>query len=69
MIHYDGNVPMCINDEYEDNLMGNIQDQNVGALWKRGAFVDARELHQQGLRVESYKSCAKCSLTREGHGK
>jgi len=68
MIHYDGTVPMCINDEYEDTIMGNFLENSIQDIWQE-KFENARNLNKQGLRLESFENCRKCSLTREGHGK
>jgi len=68
MIHYNGLVPMCINDEYENSVMGDVMNEKIRNIWKGTNFETARRLHKNGLRIESYNNCAKCSLTRENHG-
>ena len=69
MIHWNGTVPMCINDEYEESVMGNILEKSVKGMWKGHQFERAREVHKKGLRDKVYKNCSKCALHREGHGK
>ncbi len=69
MIHWDGTVPMCINDEYEESVMGNVLEENIGDIWNGAAFVKARKIHKQDVRDASYSNCSKCALHREGHGK
>lgn len=69
MIHYNGTVPMCINDEYEESVMGNVLEESVKEIWKGQCFKRARVVHKEGLRDKVYKNCSKCTLHREGHGK
>jgi len=69
IIHFNGTVPMCINDEYEDSIMGDILEESIYKIWQGERFAKARELNKQGMRLESYSNCLKCALTREGHGK
>ena len=68
MIHYDGIVPMCINDEYEHTVMGDLNTQTVREVWVGQAWRRARRLHREGLRTDEYENCRLCALTREGHG-
>lgn len=68
MIHHNGTVPMCINDEYEDAVMGDLARQTVQEIWLGQRFREARAVHKAGKRTECYKNCAKCALTREEHG-
>ncbi|MCP4613467.1 MAG: radical SAM protein [Planctomycetes bacterium] len=69
MIHWDGTVPMCINDEYEDSVMGNILEKSVHEIWREGQFKEARDIHQKALRDRVYENCSRCALHRKGHGK
>jgi radical SAM protein with 4Fe4S-binding SPASM domain len=69
MIHWDGTVPMCINDEYEESVMGNVLTHSIGDIWRGQTFKQARDVHKEGFRDKAYKNCAKCALHREGHGK
>lgn len=69
MVHWDGTVPMCINDEYEESVMGNIAHEHVKDIWRGPAFNEARRVHKDNLRSTVYGNCAKCALHREGHGK
>lgn len=68
MIHYDGTSPMCINDEYEDAIMGKIDGDGVFDIWRGPVFKQVRKDHVAGKRTDCYKNCAKCALTRVGHG-
>ncbi len=68
MIHWNGTVPMCINDEYEEGVMGDLNQKSMGEIWMDKKFQGARLVHQKGLRDKIYKNCAKCALQREGHG-
>ena len=69
MVHFDGTVPMCINDEYEANIMGNIKNETVMSVWQGKRFKEARSIQKQGIRIEKYENCKSCALTRQGHGK
>lgn len=69
MIHWDGTVPMCINDEYEESRMGNIHEKSMWDIWHGGHFDEARRIHKKGERHMVYKNCAICALHRAGHGK
>lgn len=69
MIHWDGTVPMCINDEYEDSVVGNVSERSVDEIWKGRLIVKARSVHDEGLRSDMYTNCKVCALHREGHGK
>jgi radical SAM protein with 4Fe4S-binding SPASM domain len=68
MVHWNGTVPMCINDEYEDAVMGSLNEQTVRDIWRGETFRQARKTHLNGERTLVYKNCAKCPLTRAGHG-
>jgi len=68
MVHWNGTVPMCINDEYEAAVVGNLNNQTISQIWQGQAFKDVRKAHTNGLRTAKYENCAKCSLTRVGHG-
>ena len=68
MIHWDGTVPMCINDEYEEGVVGNILEKSVSEIWNGQRLNRAREIHKKGLRDKAYKNCARCALHRKGHG-
>jgi len=68
MIHWDGTIPMCINDEYEESVMGNMLEQNINDMWTGQSFQKARDVHKNKRRSETYTNCAKCALHREGHG-
>ena len=68
MIHFDGTVPMCINDEYEMSPLGDLARQSVHEVWHGNKFTNARRVHREGRRTECYENCAHCPLTREGHG-
>ncbi|MBF0168532.1 MAG: radical SAM protein [Alphaproteobacteria bacterium] len=69
MVHFDGTVPMCINDEYEEAVMGNLNLSSVKDVWQGPEFRLARERHKQGMRTAHYANCAHCPLTRVSHGK
>lgn len=69
MVHWDGTVPMCINDEYEESVMGNVLERNISDIWKGQTFQKARDVHKNELRDETYTNCAKCALHRKGHGR
>lgn len=69
MIHYDGTVPMCINDEYEEAIMGNVGEKSVQKIWLGKSFNEARDIQKSGARTNNYKNCFRCALTRVGHGK
>ncbi|MEW6600115.1 MAG: radical SAM/SPASM domain-containing protein [Nitrospirota bacterium] len=69
MVHWDGTVPMCINDEYEESVMGSVLQDSVKEIWKSAAFDQARRVHRENMRGVVYKNCSKCALHREGHGK
>jgi len=68
MIHHNGTVPMCINDEYEEDVLGDLNFMSVHEVWQGMQYQEARKVHQEGRRTECYKSCAHCPLTRVGHG-
>lgn len=68
MIHWDGTVPMCINDEYEESVMGDVVEKSMREIWKDAPLREAREHHRRGMRGEKYENCNVCALHREGHG-
>ena len=69
MIHWDGTVPLCINDEYEEGVIGNILEKSVSEVWSGQRLKRARDIHKKGLRDKVYKNCTRCALHRKGHGK
>ncbi|OIO29881.1 MAG: hypothetical protein COS94_01160 [Candidatus Hydrogenedentes bacterium CG07_land_8_20_14_0_80_42_17] len=68
MIHWDGTIPMCINDEYETNVLGDISSQTIKEIWNGLKFEESRKGHRAGKR-DSIECCRNCALFREGHGK
>lgn len=68
MIHHNGTVPMCINDEYEEAVLGDLNFMSVKEIWQGIQYREARKNHKDGKRTECYSCCAHCPLTREGHG-
>lgn len=66
MVHYNGVVPMCINDEYEEAVMGNVLENSIKQIWAGRSFKEVRDIHKKGLRDKVYKNCARCALYREG---
>jgi radical SAM protein with 4Fe4S-binding SPASM domain len=68
MIHHNGTVPMCINDEYEIAVQGDLNVQSVKEIWQGDQYKTTRKVHRCGQRTEKYSNCAKCALTRVGHG-
>ncbi|MFC1623835.1 radical SAM/SPASM domain-containing protein [Candidatus Omnitrophota bacterium] len=69
MIHWNGSVPMCINDEYEESVMGNVLQASIKEIWKGLSFSSARDVHKKNLRAKVYKNCSICALHHKGHGK
>ncbi|MBU1864514.1 MAG: radical SAM protein [Candidatus Omnitrophica bacterium] len=69
MIHWDGTIPMCVNDEYEETILGDVNTKSIQAVWKGSCYHQARLVHRKGLRDKVYANCSKCALHREGHGK
>ena len=68
MVHWNGTVPMCVNDEYEEGVVGEVRSNPVHYVWHGKRMKGARKAHKMGLRDEAYKNCAKCALHREHHG-
>ena len=58
---WDGSVALCVQDWYNDNALGNIDDNNIISMWNCETIVSVREL----LSQEQYKQievCGKCDL-------
>jgi radical SAM protein with 4Fe4S-binding SPASM domain len=69
VIHWNGTIPMCINDEYEEGVMGDFSKKSIGQIWHDTRFSGARKVHLKGMRDKIYRNCSKCALHRKGHGK
>ncbi|RMH56034.1 MAG: hypothetical protein D6679_10160 [Candidatus Hydrogenedentota bacterium] len=69
IVHWDGTVPMCVNDEYETAVRGNILENSLSEIWTGASFQEARQRHIAGQRDEAYPCCAKCAVNRVGHGR
>jgi len=57
VILWDGSVALCVQDWYNDNPLGNINDCSVIAMWNSEMIVSVREL----LAAGEYKQCEICS--------
>ena len=57
VVLWDGSVPLCVQDWYDDNKLGNINDCSIVAMWNSETIVNVREL----LANEQYHQCEICS--------
>jgi hypothetical protein len=68
IVHWNGTVPMCINDEYEEAVRGSLAVSTVREIWNGEAYRQARVDHEKGRR-EVYPCCGRCRLYVEEHGR
>lgn len=61
-----GDVPFCLNDWANREVLGNIREQSLRAIWNSPRAQALRELMRQG-RYDEIAPCKDCSLWREGN--
>lgn len=59
-IAWDGKVVQCVTDYVEDNILGNVNEKSLKAIWKDQPFQELRRLMKQGNRLLT-KPCRTCS--------
>jgi radical SAM protein with 4Fe4S-binding SPASM domain len=59
-ITWDGKVVQCFGDYLEDNILGNVNQKSLGAIWKDAPFQELRQLIKRGERLRT-KPCRTCS--------
>lgn len=53
----DGRVLMCINDEYSQNVIGDLNYQSIAEVWNGEALRRVRQIH---LRKRGYRDLTPC---------
>lgn len=59
-IAWDGKVVQCYGDYLEGNILGNVSEKSLRAIWKDKPFQELRLLMKQGKRLLT-KPCRTCS--------
>ena len=58
----DGKILLCYNDEFDNHILGHIDNDKIGDVWIGEKMTKAREIHRRNKGVENYTACAKCFL-------
>jgi radical SAM protein with 4Fe4S-binding SPASM domain len=59
-ISWDGKVVQCVTDYLEGNILGNVNEKSLKAIWKDQPFHELRRLMKQGERLRT-QPCRTCS--------
>lgn len=66
VIASDGGVLQCINDEYSNNILGEVANHSIYDVWHAKPYNDLRASHMRGTGVVDYqKTCGNCYLPRQ----
>ena len=60
----DGQVMLCNNDEYNEQVVGNANEQTLYDIWHGEKLQEVRRLHVRHLGVEKLIPCRKCYYPR-----
>jgi radical SAM protein with 4Fe4S-binding SPASM domain len=61
----DGNIKMCSNDEYRNEIVGNAMLQTIYEVWHGEELNRIREKHNQINGFLSIETCRRCYLPRK----
>jgi radical SAM protein with 4Fe4S-binding SPASM domain len=61
----DGNIKMCSNDEYRNEIVGNARSQSIYEVWHGERLNEIREIHNQNDSYRSIETCGRCYLPRK----
>lgn len=66
VIASDGEVLQCINDEYSNNILGEVVNHSIYDVWHGQPYQKLRDAHLKGDAVKNYqKTCGNCYLPRQ----
>lgn len=65
VIGSNGKVQLCSNDEFELNIIGNVNDESLYSIWHGENMTKAREIHLKHQGVNSLEPCKHCYLPRK----
>jgi len=55
---------MCQCDEMEENLLGNIKESSIYAIWHGGKLSEMRRLHTERKGHLTFTPCRHCAYPR-----
>lgn len=61
----DGNIKMCSNDEYRNEIVGNAKLQTIYEVWHGKRLNRIREIHNENNGFISIKTCKHCYFPRK----
>lgn len=66
MVQVDGRVTTCCLDEHLENVIGNVKDTPLGALWSGPTIEAWREAQVEGRFADSGPLCTRCNWQSAG---
>ena len=61
VVLWDGSVPLCVQDWYNNDPLGNIEDCSLISMWNGNTIVNIRELLAQ-RQHQQIELCSRCDL-------
>ena len=65
VIGADGKAQLCANDEFELNIIGDVNKETLYDVWHGNNMTRAREIHLKHQGVNSLSPCKHCYLPRK----
>ena len=65
VIGADGTVMMCSNDEFEQNKLGNVNDDSIYEIWHGKKLNEIRKIHIKHMGTSEISACKNCYLPRK----
>lgn len=62
---FNGLVPYCHNDEYNNFIVGDVNKDSIRNIWKGSKMAEVRRLHRQGRGISTLGACKRCFLPRK----
>jgi radical SAM protein with 4Fe4S-binding SPASM domain len=63
-VYSDGKAVLCCDDWNEEYVVGDLNTQSLGEIWRGEALTRARKAHLES-RGADLSVCAKCNLWRD----
>jgi organic radical activating enzyme len=65
VIGADGEVLLCINDEFGHQVVGDARTESLANIWRGPQMTAARRIHLEHQGVDQIDICRRCHLPRE----
>lgn len=64
LVTAEGKVPLCVNDDYELEIVGDVTKESLHSIWHGTAMTQARAQHKLKGGYKSLKCCCQCYKAR-----